>query len=123
LTSVLGFGVVTLVFAISKNYLLSAAALALIGAFDSISMVIRSAAVQLLSPDNMRGRISAVNTIFIGSSNELGAFESGLAAKLLGTVPSVIFGGIMCVMTVSVVAVACPKLRRLSLKQLEDEQQ
>jgi hypothetical protein len=81
-------------------------------------MVIRSSAVQLVSPDSMRGRISAVNSIFIGSSNELGEFESGLAAKLLGTVPSVIFGGAICLLTVATAAVLSPALRKLDLGKL-----
>jgi predicted MFS family arabinose efflux permease len=83
------------VFAVSKNYALSAAALFFTGAFDSISVVIRSTILQMFVPDNMRGRVNAINGIFISTSNEVGAFESGLAAKLLGAVPSVIFGGAM----------------------------
>jgi hypothetical protein len=70
------------------------------GAFDSVSVVIRGNILQLQTPDHMRGRVSAVNSMFIGSSNEIGAFESGLAAKLLGTVPSVIFGGGMTLLVV-----------------------
>lgn len=90
---VAGFGVATLVFALSENFYLSVAALFFTGAFDSVSMVIRSTILQLLTPDEMRGRVSSVNSIFISASNELGAFESGLAASLMGTVPSVVFGG------------------------------
>jgi MFS family permease len=116
---VAGFGVCILVFALSHSFYLSLVALALGGAFDSVSMVIRGAAVQLVSPDNMRGRISAVNSIFIGSSNELGQFESGVAAKLLGTVPSVIFGGVVCLLTVGTTAVFCPTLRKMNLDELE----
>ena len=85
------------------------------GAFDSVSVVIRATIIQLMTPDNMKGRVSAVNSIFIGSSNEIGAFESGVAAKLLGTVPSVIFGGVMTILIVTVVTFAFPKLRRLKL--------
>lgn len=95
LMAVTGFGIATLVFAVSENYILSAAALFFTGAFDSISVVIRSTILQLLVPDNMRGRVNAINGIFLSTSNEVGAFESGLAAKLLGTVPSVLFGGAM----------------------------
>jgi MFS family permease len=119
MTAVAGFGVCILVFALSRNFYLSLVVLALSGAFDSVSMVIRGAAVQLVSPDHMRGRISAVNSIFIGSSNELGQFESGLAAKLLGTVPSVVFGGIVCLLTVGVTSVLSPTLRKMSLDELE----
>jgi MFS family permease len=92
---VAGFGIATLVFAVSKNFYLSAAALFLTGSFDSVSVVIRNTILQLMVPDNMRGRVNAINGIFLSTSNEVGAFESGLAAKLLGTVPSVIFGGAM----------------------------
>lgn len=112
---VAGFGVCILVFAISKNFYLSLAALALSGAFDSVSVVIRSTILQLNTPDHMRGRVSAVNSMFIGSSNEIGAFESGLAAKLLGVVPSVIFGGSMTLLTVAGTALFTPKLRKLEL--------
>jgi MFS family permease len=117
-SSVAGFGVTILVFGVSRNFTLSVIALGLGGAFDSISMVIRGAAVQLSSPDSMRGRISAVNSIFIGSSNEIGEFESGIAAKLFGTVPSVVLGGVVCLLTVAVVGVVSPALRRLDLTQL-----
>lgn len=92
LLAVLGFGLATLVFAVSKLFWLSIAALFATGAFDSISVVIRNTVLQTVPPDHLRGRVQAVNSIFISSSNELGAFESGLAAKLLGTVPSVIAG-------------------------------
>jgi len=95
LLTVAGFGIATLVFAVSKNFYLSAAALFLTGSFDSISVVIRNTILQLMVPDNMRGRVNAINGIFLSTSNEVGAFESGLAAKLMGTVPSVIFGGAM----------------------------
>ncbi|MFZ1461115.1 MAG: MFS transporter [Ignavibacteria bacterium] len=113
--SVFGFGLCIILFAISKNFYLSLIILALSGAFDSVSVVIRATIIQLMTPDNMKGRVSAVNSIFIGSSNEIGAFESGVAAKLLGTVPSVIFGGVMTILIVTVVTFAFPKLRRLKL--------
>ncbi|MDX1921234.1 MAG: MFS transporter [Candidatus Caenarcaniphilales bacterium] len=119
LTSVTGFGLCILVFGASTNFFLSLAALALSGAFDSISMVIRSTAVQLLSPEHMRGKISAVNSIFIGSSNEIGEVESGIAAKLLGTVPAVYLGGIVCLITVALTAWLSPCLRKLDLRKLE----
>jgi MFS family permease len=95
LIAVTGFGVATLVFAISTNFWLSVTALFLTGAFDSISVIVRQTILQVLPPDNMRGRVSSVNGIFVSCSNELGAFESGVAAKLFGAVPSVIFGGTM----------------------------
>ena len=117
--SVAGFGVTTLVFGLSHSFLLSLIALGIGGGFDSVSMIIRGTAVQLSSPDSMRGRISAVNSIFIGSSNEIGEFESGIFARLLGTVPSVIFGGVMCLITVGVTAVVSPKLRKLHLGKIE----
>lgn len=92
LLSVLGFGLATLVFGLSENVWLSALALFATGVFDSVSVIIRGTILQVMTEDHMRGRVSAVNSVFISASNELGAFESGLAAKLLGTVPSVVFG-------------------------------
>jgi len=80
-------------FALSKNFYLSMALLALSGMVDNVSVIIRASILQAATPNHMRGRVSAVNGIFIGSSNEIGAFESGVAAKLMGTVPSVVFGG------------------------------
>ena len=108
LTAVAGFGVCILVFGLSHNFYLSIFALAVSGCFDSVSMVIRSSAVQLTSPDDMRGKISAVNSIFIGSSNEIGELESGIAAKLFGTAPAVYFGGIACLVTVGFVGYLAP---------------
>ncbi len=119
-TGVTGFGISILVFALSRDFTLSLIALAFSGAFDSISMLVRTAAVQLTSPENMRGRISAVNSIFIGSSNELGEFESGIAAKLLGAVPAGVLGGVVCLCTVGVVAILSPTLRRLNLEDLQN---
>lgn len=118
LSAVTGFGLSILVFGLSKNFYFSIIALALSGAFDSISMVIRSAAVQLSSPDHMRGKISAVNSIFIGSSNELGELESGIAAKIFGVVPAVYIGGIVCLITVGLVAYFSPALRKMDLRNL-----
>ncbi len=103
LIAVLGFGIATLVFAFSKNYWLSFIALFLTGAFDSISVVVRQTILQVLPPDEMRGRVSSVNGVFVSCSNELGAFESGLAAELMGTVPSVVFGGAMTLVIVSII--------------------
>lgn len=117
-TGVAGFGVCILVFALSRDFMLSLIALTLSGAFDSVSMVIRTSAVQISSPEHMRGRISAVNSIFIGSSNELGEFESGVAAKFLGAAPAAVFGGVVCLLTVGITAILCPKLRKLDLTNL-----
>ncbi len=120
--SVAGFGLAILIFAFSRDYVLSLVALIASGMFDSVSMVIRTSAVQISSPDHMRGRIAAVNSIFIGSSNELGEFESGVAAKLLGTFPAAVFGGVMCLCSVVIVSLLSPKLRELDLDELEKNQ-
>lgn len=112
------FGLCIIGFALSRNLWLSAALLMLSGIFDGVSMVVRTTIMQLATPDHMRGRVASINGIFIGSSNELGAFESGLAAKLLGLVPSVIFGGFMTLGVVAATARLAPKLRRLDLRTL-----
>ena len=111
----MGFGLATIAFAFSENYWLSLAMLFLTGAFDNVSVVIRQTIVQTLTPDNMRGRVSSVNQIFIASSNEIGAFESGVMANLMGTVPSVIFGGCMTLVVVVAVYALAPKMRRLKM--------
>ena len=118
LIAVAGFGLCIIGFALSRELWLSAALLLASGLCDGVSVVIRSTILQLATPDEMRGRVSAINGIFIGSSNELGAFESGVAAKLLGLVPSVIFGGCMTLGVVAATARLAPKLRRLDLRQL-----
>jgi MFS family permease len=115
--AVAGFGLSMIVFALSHNFYLSAFALLLSGVFDNVSVVIRSSILQIFTADEMKGRVSAVNSIFIGSSNELGAFESGASASLMGLVPSVVFGGIMTLVVVSVAATKAPQLRRMSLAQ------
>ncbi|MBV6479541.1 MAG: Enterobactin exporter EntS [Ignavibacteria bacterium] len=115
LISVFGFGTCIIMFGLSKSFLLSLFILVLSGAFDSVSVVIRATIIQLMTPDNLKGRVSAVNSIFIGSSNEIGAFESGVAAKILGTVPSVLFGGIMTLLIVTLVSLMSPVLRKLKL--------
>lgn len=112
---VAGFGVTIIFFALSKNFYLSFLMLMLSGMFDNVSVVIRSTIIQLFTPDEMRGRVSAVNSIFIGSSNELGSFESGVTAKLMGLVPSVIFGGSMTLIIVGFVRKLAPKIRTLKL--------
>lgn len=109
------FGICTIGFGLSTNFYLSILFLALSGAFDNISVVIRTTIVQIQTPDHMRGRVSSVNSIFIGSSNEIGAFESGFAAKLLGLVPSVVFGGTMTMIVTGITARFAPKLRKLDL--------
>jgi MFS family permease len=114
--SVLGFGLCMIGFGLSRSFLLSAIILVLSGAFDNISVVIRGTILQLFTPDDMRGRVASVNSIFIGSSNELGAFESGVAAKLMGLVPSVVFGGVMTLAVVFTTIKVNKPLRRLSLK-------
>ena len=114
-----GLGFLMLTRALSQVLWVSMALLALSGAFDSVSMVIRSTIVQLATPDEMRGRVASINGIFIGSSNELGAFESGLAARLLGLVPSVVFGGSMTLVVVAATAKLAPRLRRLDVRDLD----
>lgn len=119
LWAVAAFGVCMILFALSENFYLSLFILALSGAFDNVSVVIRSIIIQLSTPDEMRGRVAAVNGIFIGSSNEIGAFESGVAAKLLTLIPSVIFGGCMTVLIVALTEKFAPKLRKLNLNSIE----
>ncbi len=114
--AVTGFGLSMIGFALSKSFVLSAIILIMSGAFDNISVVIRGTILQLFTPDHMRGRVASVNSIFIGSSNELGAFESGVAAKLMGLVPSVIFGGFMTLAVVLTTMKVNKPLMRLSLK-------
>lgn len=110
---VAGFGVCMIFFAISTNFWLSLAMLIVSGSFDCVSVIIRGTLLQTLTPENMKGRVSAVNHIFIGSSNEIGMFESGVAAKLMGTVRSVIFGGCMTLIVVGVIAKKSKSLRNL----------
>jgi MFS family permease len=117
-TAVTGFGLCMIGFALSRDFLLSSFILILSGAFDNISVVIRGTILQLFTPDHMRGRVASVNSIFIGSSNELGAFESGVTAKLMGLIPSVIFGGCMTLAVVAVTLKANKSLIRLSLKHI-----
>ena len=119
LWAVAGFGVCMICFGLTKNYWLAGLFLGLSGAFDGVSVVLRTTIMQLATPDSMRGRVSAINGIFIGSSNELGAFESGVAARLMGLVPSVIFGGLMTLGVVAVVAKFNPALKQLELTQLK----
>lgn len=128
IAAVVAFGLATIVFGVSRSYPLSLVALFALGAADNISVVIRSTVLQLLTPDSMRGRVSAVSVIFIGTSNEIGELESGLAAQWLGlaagqpmgTILAVAGGGVMTIVTVAVVAAIWPQLGRIgSLEHLE----
>ncbi len=121
LLAVAGFGVCMVVFGLSRNFFLSVAALVLAGLFDGISMVIRKATLRLKAPDHMRGRVSAVSSMFIGASNELGALESGLAASWLGTARSVWVGGIVTLLVVAVTAYLAPELRGMDLTDLAED--
>ncbi|HNB81546.1 MAG TPA: MFS transporter [Chitinophagaceae bacterium] len=116
LWSVFGFGVCIILFGWSANVYLSFACLFLAGMFDGVSVVIRHSILQLKTPEEMKGRVSSVNMMFISSSNELGAFESGVAARLLGTVPSVIFGGLMTILVVIITRFSAPALHRVRLE-------
>ena len=118
LSAVAGFGLCIIGFGLTTSYWIAAAMLLLSGIFDGISVVLRQTIMQLATPDSMRGRVSAINGIFIGSSNELGAFESGTTARLMGLVPSVIFGGMMTLSVVGITSKFAPKLRKLQLHQL-----
>ena len=118
LGAVAGFGLCMIGFALSTHFWLAGALLVLSGVFDGVSVVMRTTILQLATPDAMRGRVSAINGIFIGSSNELGAFESGVMARLMGLVPSVVFGGVMTLTVVAATAKWAPKLRKLELDQL-----
>lgn len=117
LSSVAGFGLCMIGFALSKDFYLSAALLFFSGLFDNVSVVIRGTILQIYTPNEMRGRVAAVNSIFVGSSNELGAFESGVTARLMGLVPSVIFGGCMTLLVAAVATKVAPKLRNLSIRE------
>jgi MFS family permease len=118
--AIAGFGVAIIVFAFSQNFWLSFAALAASGACDGYSVVIRRVILRLYSPEHLRGRVAAVNRIFISASNELGAFESGMAAAAFGAVPAVWLGGLVTLGVVAATAVWAPKLRRLDLTDLSD---
>ncbi|TAE37761.1 MAG: MFS transporter [Runella slithyformis] len=115
LIAVAGFGVATIVFAISTNFWLSVGMLFLTGAFDAISVVVRQTIMQVIPPDHIRGRVISVNSVFVSSSNEIGAFESGVAAKLMGTVPSVLFGGVLTMVLVTWVWVKSGDLMKVKL--------
>jgi MFS family permease len=113
LACVAGFGICMIGFGLSTNFFLSLFFLMLSGGFDSVSVIVRSTLIHTLTPENMKGRVSAVNSIFIGSSNEIGAFESGLTARLMGVVPSVLFGGVMTLVVVGITSLKAKKLTML----------
>jgi MFS family permease len=113
LLAVAGFGVATIIFGVSRSFPLSFLMLGVLGALDNISVVVRSTLILLRTPDEMRGRIASVNSIFVGSSNQLGGFESGLAAAIFGPVLAVVGGGIGTILVVIAVAWIWPEVRRL----------
>ncbi|MHA8065610.1 MFS transporter [Aquirufa sp. ROCK2-A2] len=119
--AILGFGIATLVFGLSTHFMLSVVALFFTGAFDSVSVVIRQTILRFYTPDEMRGRVSSVNGIFVSSSNELGAFESGLAAKLFGSVPSVLLGAGTTIILVSIVALKSKDLFTINVQSKVQE--
>ncbi len=121
LGAIFGFGVCIIVFGLSTWFWLSVFALFMSGVTDGFSVVIRQTILQLQTPDHMRGRVAAVNSIFVGSSNELGAFESGLTAKLMGTVTAVVFGGSMTLLIVIFTGIKLPSFRNLDLQKDLDE--
>ena len=121
LAAIFGFGVCIITFGLSTSFIVSLIALFFSGVTDGVSMVIRQTILQLKTPDHMRGRVASVNSMFVGSSNELGALESGFTAKIMGTVTAVIFGGTMTLITVVVTGIWNPILRKLDLtKDLEE---
>jgi MFS family permease len=117
LVAVFGFGISIIVFGLSSVFWVSVLALFFSGITDGVSMVIRQTILQLKTPDHMRGRVSSVNSMFVGSSNELGAFESGLTAKLMGTVTAVVFGGTMTLITALTTGLVSPSFRNLDLEK------
>jgi len=112
LCGVAGFGVATVVFGLSRNFPLSFIMLMFVGAFDNISVVVRHTLMQVLTPNAMRGRVSAVNSIFVGSSDQLGSLESGVTAAIFGAVPSVVLGGAGAILVGVAAAIIWPGLRR-----------
>jgi MFS family permease len=117
LAAIFGFGVCIIVFGLSEIFWVSLIALFFSGVTDGVSMVIRQTILQLKTPDHMRGRVASVNSMFVGSSNELGALESGITAKLMGTVTAVVFGGTMTLITVVTTGIFNPTLRKLDLTE------
>ncbi len=121
LWNVVGFGVSMILFGISTNFWLSMFCLFLSGGFDAVSVFVRWTMFQIVTPDHMKGRVAAVSSIFVGSSNEIGEFESGVMAKLMGTVPSVVFGGCMTLVVAAATALLAPKLGKLDLSTVKHE--
>lgn len=119
LFAVAGFGLCVVAFGLSQHFWLSAAILLFYGAFDGVSVVVRSTILQLATPDEMRGRVSSINGIFISSSNELGAFYAGSMARLLGLVPAAVIGGCAVLGVTGLTAWKAPQLRRLNLRELQ----
>jgi MFS family permease len=117
LVAIFGFGISIIVFGLSSIFWISLVALFFSGVTDGVSMVIRQTILQLKTPDHMRGRVSSVNSMFVGSSNELGAFESGVTAKLMGTVTAVVFGGTITLITVLTTGIVSPTFRKLDLQE------
>ena len=113
LLAVAGFGICIIIFGLSKVYWLSFMALLAAGLCDAVSVVVRGTILQLYTPDELRGRVSSINLIFINSSNELGQFESGVTSRMFGTLPAIIFGGSMSVLVVTATWLKFPKLRKL----------
>lgn len=119
LLAVAGFGLCVIGFGLSQHFWLSAAILLFYGAFDGVSVVVRSTILQLATPDEMRGRVSSINGLFISSSNELGAFYAGSMARLLGLVPAAVIGGCAVLGVAGITAWKAPQLRRLDLRDLQ----
>ncbi|MCW0424695.1 Enterobactin exporter EntS [Xanthomonas sacchari] len=119
LLAVAGFGLCTIAFGLSRHFWLSAAILLAYGMCDGVSVIVRSTILQLATPDAMRGRVSSINGIFIGSSNELGAFYDGVMARLIHLVPAVVLGGCVTLGVVGITAWKAPKLRNLDLRDLQ----
>ncbi len=122
LTAVAGYGIATIVFGLSQNFWLSLAALIALGGCDMVSIVVRQTLVQIATPDEMRGRVSAVSSIFVGASNQLGSFESGLVASLIGAAPAAVVGGVGTLLVVAAASVLFPELRRVDRMHGEVEE-
>jgi MFS family permease len=117
------FGIATIVFGVSNSFPVSLLALAILGASDAVSIVIRFSLVQIETPDEKRGRVSAINYLFVGSSNTLGEFESGLVAAWLGAVPSVVIGGLGSLLVAGIWMMLFPDLRRIDRYEPADREQ
>lgn len=116
LACIVGFGICIILFGVSKYIYFSFAMLFMAGLFDGVSVVIRHSILQLKTPEELKGRVSSINMMFISSSNELGAFESGFTARFIGTIPAVVFGGVMTILIVGFTYFAAPNLKKLKLE-------